>query len=331
MTKIISVYFNGTGDSNDVPEKGTISLAALLAHITETSTGNYSFCVNGCGESKDIRDLKVVFGFHLEQQVLDIAKQIKRILDECEDNIVLNVYGFSRGAIAAFLLCKKLKNIPNDRLAINVAAFEPVPVNFISSVTVDRFFGSKTTLTAQVADLKGCGHIDNIIVLFTNQPFPDIFGFAPVLPELPTTSRLEVDVTPGCHVSAVLFDKDGLSIQAQNNESIVVFHRIVEFMQKCGTTFNFEQLAFSNNLVTKDSQQLLNIYEELADQINSDKTREMHLEKNIFTRMNREYVNRHHQRLSQIKKPSDDDCILTIHSHTQIATTVLSDDSIPLL
>ena len=66
MTKFVSVYFNGTCDTSTVPEQGKISLAALLAHTTKTDSNNYSFCVNGCGESRDIRDFSVVFSFHLE-------------------------------------------------------------------------------------------------------------------------------------------------------------------------------------------------------------------------------------------------------------------------
>ncbi len=315
MTKFVSVYFNGTCDTSTVPEQGKISLAALLAHTTKTDSNNYSFCVNGCGESRDIRDFSVVFSFHLEKQVADIIKKIEQIIAESDDKIVLNVYGFSRGGIAAFLLCQKLKNSSKDRLTINVASFEPVPVNFITSVNGDRFFGTKSTLAAMVADLTECDNIDNMLILFTNQPLPDIWGFAPILPALPTTCKLEVDVTPGRHVSAVSFYKEGQSIQAQNNESAIVFHRIVGFMQQCGTTFNFQQLQLDDNLASGDSQQLLNLCTELANKTDDNKTRAMHLNNTIFTTANKAYLNIYHKKLSRVEDTSDEDCILTIQHH----------------
>lgn len=319
MAKIVNVYFNGTCDSSDVPEEGKISLATLLAHITETDANNYSFCVNGCGESRDVRDLGVLFGFHLEKQVVQIVKEIEDIIAECEDDIVLNVYGFSRGGIAAFLLCQELKNIPKARLTINIASFEPVPVNFIASVNRDLFFGTKTTLAARVADLTRCDNIGNMLVLFTNQPLPDIWGFAPILPTLPTTCTLEVDVTPGRHDSAVSFYKDGQSVQEQNIESAIVFHRIVEFMQKCGTTFNFELVQLSDNLVSSDSEQLLDLYAELARNTEGNQARSMHLKNSIFTTANKEYLNIYHkklgQKLLQVQGVSDEDCILSMQHH----------------
>lgn len=201
----------------------------------------------------------------------------------------------------------------------NIASFEPVPVNFIASVNRDLFFGTKTTLAARVADLTRCDNIGNMLVLFTNQPLPDIWGFAPILPTLPTTCALEVDVTPGRHDSAVSFYKDGQSVQEQNIESAIVFHRIVEFMQKCGTTFNFELVQLSDNLVSSDSEQLLDLYAELARNTEGNQARSMHLKNSIFTTANKEYLNIYHkklgQKLLQVQGVSDEDCILSMQHH----------------
>ncbi|WP_045094544.1 hypothetical protein [Legionella fallonii] len=317
MTKIISVYFNGTNDRNDVPEKGRISLATLLAHITINDVNNYSFCVNGCGvESRDIRDLGVVFGFHLQKQVLKIAKEIKDIIDESEDDIVLNIYGFSRGGIAAFSLCKELKQIAPERLTINVATVDPVPVNFIVSVCGDMFFGTKSTLSAAVADLTTCNNIANMLALFANRPLPDIYGFAPLLPALPTTCHSEIDVTPGRHESAVSFYKEGNSVRALNNESVLVCNRVIEFMKQWGTVYDFERLQLDDILVCpSDSPQLLDLYEELARQTVNDEVRSMHFSKTIFTTPGK-YLNRYHQRLCNVQEEDirGEDCALTIQN-----------------
>lgn len=311
MAKIISVYFNGTCDNNDVPETGNISLAALLASITQTDDSNsYSFCVNGCGESRDIRDFGIVFSFHLEKQVLNIANQIENIMKESEEKITLNIYGFSRGGIAAFWLCQIFKHIPSERLTINVTSIDPVPVNFITSVYGDLLLGTHSTLSAAVADLSECMNIENMQVLFTNQPMPDIIGFAPLLPALPTSCILDIDVTPGRHETAVSFSKAGNSIHASNNESVLVFHRVVGLMQQCGTPFNFNQYQFNDNLISRDS--LLNLYRELAQTMTSSSTRSMHLGSSIFTTASKPYLNRHHQRLSAGETTDDADCILTL-------------------
>ena len=68
--------------------------------------------------------LGFIFTFHLEQQVLKIATQVKKMLNDSDEKIILNIYGFSRGAVAAFLLCQKLKAISPEHLTINVASFE---------------------------------------------------------------------------------------------------------------------------------------------------------------------------------------------------------------
>src|SRR3990167_5471225 len=237
MVKTISVYFNGTDDDNDVPEHGRITLAALLDQMTVKDHNNFSICVNGCGvETQDIRDLGAIFTFHLEKQVLNIAKQVEEMVKSSEDKVVLNVYGFSRGGAAAFWLGQKLKHISADRLTINVASFEPVPGNFITGVYGDLLLGTNSTLSAAVADLTECKNIANALVLFTNQPLPDIACHAPILPSLPTTCKAEIDVTPGCHKGAVAFYKSGESIKPANDESEIAFHRVVDFMQKCGTS-----------------------------------------------------------------------------------------------
>src|SRR6185312_17424243 len=201
MTKIISVYFNGTDESNDVPKEkeGFISLAALLDHMTvKDDLNHHSICVNGCGiETEDIRDIGGIFTFHLEKQVLKIAKHVEETIANSDDKIILNVYGFSRGGAAAFLLCQKLKHISADHLTINIAALEPVPGNFITSVYGDLLLGTNSSLSAAVADLTDCNNIANMFVLFTNEPMPDIFCHAPILPALPINCKVEVDVTPG--------------------------------------------------------------------------------------------------------------------------------------
>lgn len=326
MPKIINVYFNGTDDSNDVPDIGRITLAALLDQLTvKDELDNFSICVNGCGvETQDIRDLGAIFTFHLEKQVTEIAKQIEDIAKF--NQVTLNVYGFSRGGAAAFWLCQKLKHIPADKLSINVASFEPVPGNFVTGVYGDILLGTNTTLSAAVADLTACKNIKNMLVLFTNQPLPDIVCHAPLLPAFPSNCKTTVDVTPGCHKSAVSFYICGQAVRPTNTESAIVFHRIIEFMQQCGTIFDFTKLKLNSQLIhsteiKEDNSRLLKLYDELARKTAfSDHSikRSMHLHNTIFTKAdNKKYLNRFHQELLG-KEANDKDSMLSIeHTNTQ--------------
>lgn len=327
MPKIISVYFNGTDDKNTIPGQGIITLAALLDRLTVKDDKNhFSMCVNGCGvETQDSRDLGGVFAFHLERQVLNIAKQVEEIINSTEEKVNLNIYGFGRGGAAAFLLSQQLKNISPNRLIINIAAFEPVTGNFITSVYGDMLLGTYSTLSAAVADLTDCKSLTNMLVLFTNQPLPDIAVNAPILPAFPTTCNTEIDVTPGYHKLAATFYKKGKSVLPVNDESAVVFQRIVEFMQKSGTSFNFHRLRLNSNLVYSDEskkdpvdQGLLNIYENLTKKtamFDRSKNRSMHLQNTIFTAKSRKkYLNLYHQKLCHVEHVSDKDCALTVEN-----------------
>ena len=107
MSRIVSVYFNGTGDGNYIPVAyGEVSLAALLEQLTfKDKTKYFSFCVTGCGiETKTFLDFGGLFTFHLESQITKIIKFIEEIIDTYNERIVLNIYGFSRGGIAALSL-----------------------------------------------------------------------------------------------------------------------------------------------------------------------------------------------------------------------------------
>lgn len=320
MTKIINVYVNGTLDSNEVPQNGSISLATLLHHLTVRNENSMSTCIKGCAlESWDPRDLYLVFSFHSSTQAARIVHQVEQELNDSEEPIVLNIYGFSRGAIVAFMACLKLSHVDRSRLIINVAGFDPVPVNYQRSVKADMFFGTETTLSSKVADLSACSNVGEMLVLFTNRPCPSFMGFSPILPSLPVTSHFEVDVMPGRHEDAVAFTLDHGKISAVNTESILMFHRIVAFMQRCGTVFDFSLFRFDDNLVVPvDSNHLLGLYAQTAHDIAGQHDRSMHLDNQIHTShsADRVYLNRHHQTLAGVV-PSDDQCILTVENNPQ--------------
>lgn len=314
---VMSVYFNGTDDSDSVPDEGPITLASLLDHLTKTDDSNVSICEDGCGVGNhDPRDSGIIFTYNLEKQVKRVAKQVEAFV-RASGKVILNVYGFSRGGVSAFLLCQKLKHIAKDRLTINVASFEPVPGNFIMVAQGDIFFRTNRTLSAAVADLSDCQNIANMLILFTNQPLPDIACHAPILPALPSSCNTVIDVTPGCHKGAVAFSKSHRSASAMNNQSAIIFHRIAEFMQQNGTVFDFNRLWLDKSLVSPT--QLVLQYNQLARLFLNDHgmKRSMHLSNTIFTATSeKKYLNRYHQKLLCVENAKDEDCILTLATFT---------------
>lgn len=331
MSKIISVYFNGTDDEDTVPDYGCITLAALLHQMTVTDDlHNFSICVNGCGiETRDFRDLGGIFTFHLEKQVLKIANLVEGMVKSSVDEIILNIYGFSRGGAAAFWLCQKLKHIPIDRLKINVVSCEPVPGNFVTVVYGDLLLGINSTLSSAVSNLTPCQNISNMLVLFTNEPLPDIACHAPILPALPSSCNTEIDVTPGCHKNAVAFYKRGTLIESRNDESAIVFHRVVEFMQKSGTKFNFNSFDFDTDLIfskeikldDKNKDKLLRLYEGVVrrrELCYGEQKRSMHFNNTIFTTSEtKKYLNHYHQKLSN-ENINDKNCVFTLHNRNPV-------------
>lgn len=316
MTKIINVYFNGTDDANDIPLNGRVTLADLLNHLTVTDESKHTICVNGCGvDTKYFRDFNGIFAFHQEDQVIEVAKGVQAAVSNSIENVVLNVFGFSRGAAAAFLLAQKLKHIPSSSLTINIAAIEPVPGNFVTAVYGDMLLGVNMTLSAAVADLTKCHNIENMLVLFTNEPLPDFVCHAPILPAFPQSCKAEVDVVAGCHKNAVHFYKDGNAIHAYNTESEIVFFRIVEFMKKCGTTFDFSKYQLDASL-TRSKEVLLPLHDYLAAKhliLSNGRKRSMHLNNTIFTATEKKkYLNRYHQQLSGVENINDNDSVLSI-------------------
>src|SRR5258708_4449298 len=102
MPKTINVYFNGTKDSNRIPENqpGPITLAALLNQLTIFDPNSASWCINGCAvNNDDFRDFNSIFSFHLARQVSEIAEKVKIEINH-NGPILLNLFGLSRGGLA---------------------------------------------------------------------------------------------------------------------------------------------------------------------------------------------------------------------------------------
>ncbi len=264
MTKLISVYINGTDESANfygahVPiytnKDGSrvTSLANLLHYMTIQDGKNQAICLDGCGiNNQYLRDFGFIFTWNLESQINILAEKIK--FETQTEQIILNVYGFSRGGAGAFLLAKKLSDVPAERLEINILAFEPVPGNFVNNVYIDKALGFDLTLSSEISDLRSCKNIKRAHSIYNN--IETSYCFARILPALPIKCEKSVDVVPGNHFYAQLFriyqrTNGKYVIIPQNSETVIEFHQVSRFLEKCGTRFDHEKLALHEHLTTK--------------------------------------------------------------------------------
>lgn len=308
MSKVITVYINGTDEPSDFatyyPGTGlrrfnfTTSLANVLNELTVKDQNNISICLDGCGINNPYYiDLGGIFSWNLEAQINELVDDIKERLGN--EKITLNLYGFSRGGAGVYLLAKKLKDIDPEQLEINILAFEPVPGNFVYGVYVDKFLGLNRTLSSMISDLSDCRNLNRVQSLYTNEPLPDITCHAPILPAFHATCEHTVDVVPGCHKNAESFTvrydaRNKYFITPYNVQSAIAFRLVRTFLQECGTIFDdtkfelYSQLQESTPLKT-----LYNSYSESNRLLRT--TRHMHFSNSITTSSGKSFLNKDDQ------------------------------------
>lgn len=113
--------------------------------------------------------------------------------------LVLNVYGHSRGAVAALLLAKQLNRIDPAALEINLALLDPVPGNFIITSTLDFL---AISLAKKTMDLRACKHLKRVLALYPCEPLNAFAAHAPLFTLYPEHTEVEEEIIPGCHSSA---------------------------------------------------------------------------------------------------------------------------------
>lgn len=236
MNKTISVYFSGTGFSID--DGGF--LAGSLHARTEESESQIKMGFNGCGVDYGFNG--TIFGSGLDEQCERVIDRIAQEINEGHQ-ITLNVYGHSRGGIAALLLAKQLGNIDKEKLAINLALLDPVPGNFITTSSIDPF---KISLANKTMDLSDCKPLRKVLALYPHIPLPAIACHAPLLVSYPQETDVEEEVVNGCHAQAE---------QIFEESSILVKLRVEEFLVQNGT-----KLQLQTDINYKNTEGMKQIY-----------------------------------------------------------------------
>lgn len=278
MNKTISVYFSGTGFSIDESN----FLASSLHTKTEESEAQIKMGFNGCGVDYGFNG--TIFGSGLDKQC---EKVIDRAIQEINagHQITLNVYGHSRGGIAALLLAKQLGSIDKDKLAINLALLDPVPGNFITTSSIDPF---KISLANKTMDLSDCKPLRKVLALYPHIPLPAIACHAPLLVSYPPESEVEEEVVNGCHAQTE---------QIFHSSSKLVKLRVEEFLVKNGT-----QLQTNRNYNDTEAmkQIYLSRYAEELTYVNQTLSREAHSARGMIINATpgAKYLNSRHKALA---------------------------------
>lgn len=279
MNKTISVYFSGTGFSIDDES----FLASYLHSITKESHTQIKMGFNGCGVDYGFNG--TIFGSGLDKQCEEV---IDCVIQQIKDGhqITLNVYGHSRGGIAALLLAKQLGGIDKEKLAINLALLDPVPGNFITTSSIEPF---KISLANKAMDLSDCQPLRNVLALYPYIPLPAIACHAPLFVSYPKETEIEEEVIDGCHAQAE---------QRENFSSELAELRVKEFLVKNGTQLQKER-DYNNTEAMKEIY--LNIYNTKLANIDQSDSRKTHSARGIIINATpgAKYFNSHHKRLAR--------------------------------
>ena len=175
---------------------------------------------DGCGISHGFRG--ALFGSGLDEQS---DQAIQRIVKEIEagNEVTLNVYGHSRGAVGALLLAQQLSSIDPNKLSINLAMLDPVPGNLITTSTLDPL---NISLANKTMDLSGCKPLKRVLALYPHAPLSSLLAHAPLFVTYPPEVEVEEEVIAGCHAQAEILDGPG---------SLMARWKIEEFMTHNGT------------------------------------------------------------------------------------------------
>jgi len=291
MDKTISVYFNDT----DFKINNLSQRASNLYNITIESESQIKFGFNGCGI--DYGFFGKFFGSGLDKQCETVINCIIQEINKIKDghHITLNVYGHKRGGIAALLLAKQLGIIDIKKLVINLALYDPVPGNYITTSFIDPF---KISLANKTMDLRDCKPLSKVLALYPYITPPDIPRHAPLLVYYPQKTMVEEEVVNGCH------EVD----EKQYEEDLTLADlRIHEFLAKNGTQLEDQFKKFNNaehmkNEYIDSYQQALNIV------VKSRRDTHSSSGKVITANHEGKYLNNHHKALCG-GSPDDSVCL----------------------
>jgi hypothetical protein len=281
MHKTISVFFSGTSFSIE----DSSFLAGSLYRRTEENQQQIKMGFDGCGVLYPV--LGTILGNGLDEQADQVIQRIAQEIG-AGNELTLNVYGHSRGAIGALMLAQQLSLVDPNKLSINMALLDPVPGNLITTSTLDLF---NITLANKAMDLRGCKPLKKVLALYPHMPLPDLAFHAPLFVSYPEGIEVKESVIAGCHAAAE---------NMYDSASTIASLRVEEFFAKNGTQFSSSIDYTDSDLLRKS---YLAQYEIELMRLNSNgqpMTRSAHSAKGVYinTKLGAQYFNEHHKRLA---------------------------------
>lgn len=305
MNITISVFFSGTGHKiND-----SQTLASLLKdHIDTAANDQIAIGFDGCGCATTYGVMGAIFGTGLDEQCSEVITTIETQIKK-GNTITLNVYGHSRGAVAALMLAKQLGTVDPSLLGINLALMDPVPGNFITTSTLDLF---EVSLAKKNMDLRSNKALKSVLALYPHEPLGTLAVHAPLFALYPSHTVVEEEVIAGCHAGAQFQSRSENEINFRE-ASLITFARIFSFLRDHGTHFkafppltvddSFDPMSWRhikrNVDINKLDEDLVFAYQKENARGHEATYRDCHSAsgRSINTRANAEFFNLHHQRL----------------------------------
>jgi hypothetical protein len=299
MKITISVFFSGAG--HEISDVNTL-LHLLKAHIN-TSRSQKVLAFDGCGVTHGTRG--VIFGTGLDEQCQQVIEEVAAEI-KLGNVVSLNVYGHSRGAIAALMLAKQLSVVELDLLEINLALLDPVPGNLITTSTLDLF---NISLAKKTMDLRECNPLKRVLALYPHQPLPAVAVHAPLFSLYPKHTQVEEEVIAGCHAQAQ-FHEFYLNQVVFEQESFIAFALIFRFLKECGSQFKplpnlkVGGLPDLDIHIDKLDEALITVYQAANTGNHKKSYRTCHSATGIRinTKNQAPYFNLHHQRLENVPR-----------------------------
>lgn len=297
---VVNVFWEGTANTLDPPTT-QISLFAVAcvgldvgaqSEALEHSDGPFKLAFAGCGVSHGLKG--ALFANGLREEAGLVASHVTT-LSKRGRHVVLNVYGLSRGGIAAIFLAQALQDRAASALSLNMLLFDPVPGDFVWS-------GFPWT-GKNAKDVSLCYPLRRVLALYPHEPLEWFAFHAPVLCKYPPDCSVEEDVVLGCHQGALF--GTGCSRDTITISSNLSFRRILDFGASVGTLWEsagrLAQIFDDNALPTVED--CLCICRDALKQGNAVSYRAVHdgagAGRSIVRRRSGEYLNRYHEELEQ--------------------------------
>jgi hypothetical protein len=162
----------------------------------------------------------MLFGSGLEKNVDNVVEMLYLMRPMPR---VLNMCGWSRGAITCAKIANKLSQLgpPLSQIAVNIFAIDPVPGSNTGG-------GSNWKNIAMTPNVR---YYHTVLAQHDRRGLVDD-AFQAVYPAFSANTNLDVDIMPGTHSSIVTFDSE------KNDTAELVFDMAYRFLTSRGTRFS---------------------------------------------------------------------------------------------